>query len=373
MASIQKRGKKYRVTLEYGKDSNGKRIRKYVTANSKDEAEKIINEFEYNKNKNLLVNPEDISMEEYLEIWLSNYVKYSCEITTMSGYINIIKNHINPHLGNIKLQKLQPIQIQQYYVYIMDKKGLSPNTVIKHHALIRKSLDYALKQQLVYRNVADAVSLPKKIKYEAKVYNKDQLKKLLELLEGEKIELPVNLAAYLGLRREEILGLKWSKINLDEKLMYIHEVRVRAGKNVVTKKPKTDKSMRTLHIPERVYNILLKEKNKQNYFKSILGKDYYDNDYVYCHEDGKEFRVNTITDNFRKFLDKNNLPKIRLHDLRHTFASILYDEGVDLKSISEVLGHSDLATTNKIYTHRFDKTHSKTIDVMNRVLSINKI
>lgn len=370
MASIQKIGKKYRVTLEVGKDANGKRLREYKTVTTHEEAKKILTEFEYNKQRNLLVNSDSIKVKEYLIYWMDNYVKYNCEITTVHGYENIINNHVIPFLGQIELQKLQAIDIQRYYKHLLDIKKLSPNTVHKHHANIRKALDYALKHQFVYRNVADAVTLPKKRRFQGKAYNKVELNNLLALVKGTKIELPVLLAAFLGLRREEILGLRWKSVDLENRIIYIDEVRVRAGKNVVVKQPKTEKSQRSLYISDEIYTLLLELKQNQEKYKKALGKDYDKQGYLYTHDDGKPYRVNSISDQFKKFLEKNNLPKIRLHDLRHTFASILYNEGVDLKSISEALGHSDLGTTNKIYTHRFDKTHKDTVTIMSKVLNV---
>lgn len=372
MSSIAKIGDKYRVTLEYGKDKEGRRIRSYETYITEKEAKRCLTDFEYKKNRNLLVQPESLTISEHLDKWIYFYVNNNCEATTKSAYLNIIENHMKPYLGHVRLQKLNPGQIQQYYyVHLLEEKGLSPNTVIKHHAVLRKSLDYALKQQLVARNVADSVTLPKKIKFQSGVYNEEQLKKLLELLVGEKIELPINLATYLGLRREEILGLKWENIDLEHKKLYIREVRVNAGNKVITKKPKTDKSIRTLSIPLKLYKLLSEEKKKQDYFKSILKEEYNDAGYIYCHEDGRPFRVNTLTDSFRRVLKKSDLPKLRLHDLRHTFASILYNNGLDLKSISEALGHSDISTTSNIYVHRFDKSHQKAIDTFSNVLENN--
>jgi integrase len=223
----------------------------------------------------------------------------------------------------------------------------------------------------VYRNVADAVTLPKKRKFQGKAYNKEQLNNLLTLVKGTKIELPVLLAAFLGLRREEILGLKWKSVDIQNRTIFINEVRVRAGKNIVIKQPKTDKSQRALYIPNEVYSVLLELKKEQDNYKKLLGKEYDTQGYLYAHDDGKPYRVNSISDQFKKFIDRSNLPPIRLHDLRHTFASILYNEGVDLKSISEALGHSDLGTTNKIYTHRFDKTHKDTVNIMSKALNIS--
>jgi hypothetical protein len=163
--SITKIGMKFRVTLDFGVDGNGKRIRKYVTASTEAEAKKLLTEFEYNQQRNLVVQTTKMTFSEFLSHWMENYVKYNCEETTAYGYTNIIYNHIVPYLGSFELQKLQPVYIQQYYKHLMDEKCLSPNTVHKHHACIRKALDYGLKQQFVHRNVSDAVTLPKKERF----------------------------------------------------------------------------------------------------------------------------------------------------------------------------------------------------------------
>ncbi|MFF2909177.1 tyrosine recombinase XerC [Paenibacillus sp. NPDC057934] len=367
--SIKKIGKKYRVTKELGKDRLGKRLREYAYAYTESEAKKILSEFEYNQQRNILVESNRMTVSEFLDHWMDNYVKYNCEETTAYGYRNILYKHVVPYLGVIELQKLQPRHIQDYYKYLMDEKGLSPNTVRKHHANIRKALDYGLKQQFVHRNVADAVSLPRSNKFEGKAYTKEQLSILLNLVKDTKLELPVYLSAYLGLRRSEITGLMWEKgVDMQNRILHIKTVRTSAGKSIVIKKPKTDKSQRTLYIDDEVYELLAKTKVKQDEYKKMFGKDYVDSGYVFTRDDGIPFRVNTVTEQFSDFLKKNNLPKIRLHDLRHTFASILNFEGVDLKSISEALGHSDIGTTNKIYTHLFDKTHRDTVSAMSRAL-----
>ncbi|EFU43404.1 integrase family protein [Paenibacillus vortex V453] len=261
------------------------------------------------------------------------------------------------------------MHVQNYYDYLMDKKGLSPNTVHKHHACIRKALDFGLKQQWVYRNVADAVELPKKERFEGKSYTKEQLNELLQKVKGTKLEVPVYLASYLGLRREEISRLKWKYVNLEQRNINIVEVRTSAGRNVIIKGPKTKESRRTLYITDELLEVLLRHRAKQEHLKNILKNEYEDSDYVYTRDNGKPYRVNSVTEQFNKFLEDNKLPKIRLHDLRHSFASILYAEGVDLKAISEILGHSDLSTTNKIYTHRFDIVHEKTAMAMSKALN----
>ncbi|MEK5394306.1 site-specific integrase [Paenibacillus sp. FSL K6-2859] len=369
--SISKVGSKFRVTLELGTDSHGKRLRKYITAMTESEAKKLLNEFEYNQRRNLTLQDTEMTFGEFLNHRMDNYVKYNCEVTTQYGYRNIISKHIIPYMGNVQLQKLLPQHLQSYYKHLLEDKKLSPNSVHKHHANIRKALDYALKQQFVYRNIADAVSLPKKVKFEANYYTIEQLRKLFDCVNDTRLEVPVFLAGYLGLRREEIVGLRWKYVDLDKRLLQIKEVRTSAGANVVTKKPKSEKSERTLFIPDELLAVLQKCRDRQDELKVILEGNYDSSDYVFAHDNGKPYRVNSVTEMFGAFLVKYQLPKLRLHDLRHTFSSILYEYGVDLKAISEALGHSDIGTTNKIYTHLFDKTHKDTVNAMSEALNRN--
>lgn len=366
--SITKIGKKFRVTYELGKDADGKRRRESVTVETESEAKRLLNEFDYNKNRNLLVETTGMLFVEAIRHWMDNYAKYNCEQTTIYGYHNILNKHVTPFFKSVELQRIQPGDIQKYYKYLMDEKELSPNTVHKHHALIRKALDYALKQQLVYRNVADAVSLPKRRRFEGRAYTKEQLGWLLEKVKDTHLAIPVNLAVHLGLRREEIVGLRWKYVDFDNRIIHIEEVRTSAGSKVITKQPKTDKSRRSLHMSDDLFYLLSDHRAKHEEMKKMLGSEYDKSGYLYCHDNGKPYRVNSITEQFKNFLEKNELPRIRLHDLRHSFASVLHHEGVDLKLISETLGHSDIGTTNKIYTHVFDKTHKDTLNIMSGVL-----
>lgn len=191
---------------------------------------------------------------------------------------------------------------------------------------------------------------------------------LFDKVKNTKLDLPVHLAGLLGLRREEITGLKWKYVDFKERVIHIHEVRTSAGKNVIVKAPKNEKSRRTLYIIDELYTLLLQQRCRQTEYQELLGEAYMDTGYVLVRDDGKPYRVNSVTEQFKEFLEKHDLPKLRLHDLRHTFNSILYDEGVDLKAISEALGHSDIGTTNKIYTHLFDDTHKKTVSAMSTAL-----
>ncbi|MDR6720882.1 tyrosine-type recombinase/integrase [Paenibacillus sp. 2003] len=365
--SIQKIGNKFRLTMEVGVDVKGRRLRKYKTFQTEREAKKALNDFNYNQERNLLVHTPKLSLSQFLNHWMEVYVQTNCEQTTQYGYKNIIK-HIMSYMGSMFLENLRPDHIQQYYTYLMNEKGLSSNTVHKHHAILHKAFDFGLKQQYVYRNIADAVMLPKKLKYEGQSYTKEQLRLLLELVKGTKLEVPIYLAGLLGMRREEIVGLRWKYVDLDNRILYIHEVRTSAGKETIIKRPKTEKSRRSLHIDDSLHSILLNHRQLQASWKQSSGANFEDTGYVFTKQDGRPYRVNSITEQFAAFLVKHNLPKIRLHDLRHTWCSILFNEGVSLKSISEAMGHSEIGTTSRIYAHSFDKVHKSTVNAISKAV-----
>ncbi|MEW8963185.1 tyrosine recombinase XerC [Paraclostridium dentum] len=367
--SIRKRGNKYQVIVELGRDVNGKRLRRYFTANSEAEARKILIEQEYLLQQNSFVIPSDMTFGEFLNYWYDNYVKIKNEETTQAEYRRILDKYIIPKLGHIKLQKLMPYHIQSYYKYLMEEVGLSPNTVYRHHANIRKALDYALKQKFVSVNVADAVELPKKIEFKSNVYTPKQLNELLNKAKDTYLEVPIALAAYLGLRRSEIVGLKWRHIDLDKRVVYIQEVRVRSYDKIVTKAPKTQKSRRALYIPEGLYKILKRWKEKQEYYKTLFGDKYVESDYVCTYFDGTPIKPDKLSRRFKEFIEKNNFPPIRLHDLRHSFATALFRNRVPIKNISEALGHANPMTTFNFYAYVIDEINKEVTTTMDNLLN----
>jgi integrase len=369
---IRPRGKSFQVIIDVGKDVNGKRIRQVQTFKTKPEAEKALLDMKYNLANNNFVKPDTMTFGEFLKHWFDNYVKNRCEITTQQEYKRIIDKYVSPYLGDIALQKLQPLHIQQYYQYLMQEKKLSPNTVYRHHANIRKSLDYAMKQQFVLRNVADAVELPKKKNYESEYYSINNLLKLRELLKDHELEIPINLAIYLGLRRSEIAGLKWEHINLQERIVEIKESVVRLDKGNIVKSPKTKGSKRSIYIPDDLLSLLINHKNKQDEYRNLFGREYVNSNYVCTKINGQQFRPEKISAGFKKLIEHNNLQHIRLHDLRHTFATLLHQSGVPIKNISETLGHSDITTTLKIYTQFMDEHKKDVTMTMNNILKNKK-
>lgn len=357
---ISKRGQSWQVTIECGKNAEGKRIRKYFTARTKAEAETILIEHKHKIITGDFVEPSKMTFAEFLKHWMDHYVYKNCEITTRSGYEMALNKHVIPFLGKIPLQKLSPLHIQEYYKHLMDEKGLSPNTVRRHHSSIHRALVYACEKQLVNKNAADRVTLPKREEFEGAYYTEKQIVKLLDVVKGDEIEAAVCLAVYLGLRRGEICGLKWKHIDFEKQTLEVKETRTRVTGELITKAPKTKKSHRVLYLPDQLAEFLREHKEQQKRYRVLFGRDYISSDYVCTKINGEPIHPDRLSHRFQDMLEKHDLPRIRFHDIRHTVASLLLHNNIPVKNISEMLGHSDVTTTLKIYGHVLEEAKKDT-------------
>lgn len=356
---------KYYVTLEFGIDPlTGKRIRKRKTYDTITAARKALRKHEAERDAGRAEIPRDITLEEWLNEWMESIVTLSRAETTIYAYNQMIRNHIVPAIGKIQLQKITPMILQRYYAELMRSKKLSSNTVKKHHNLLHLALKTAQKQGMLQTNPADMVEAPKTVTPEIGYYNMEQLQQLFSLSEGNRLEVVIKLGGILGMRREEIMGLKWDAIDFENRIISISEVRTSAGSEIVVKEPKTGSSYRTLYMPDEIVKILRNEYDAQQENKAFFKNSYNDSGYVVVTKDGTPIRPNYISELFKNFISDNNLPPITLHGLRHSFASVANAKGVTLYDIGKVLGHSTPSTTGKIYTHLFDKNHQELLDKM---------
>ena len=360
--SITQRGDKYRVCFDYGIDREGNRVRKYRTFDTKRDATRAFNEHKVKMDKGTQIMPSEYTFSQWLDYWYKDIILPQIEETTAYGYRGMIENYLKPQLGEIRLQKLTARDIQQYYTWLMSEKELSPNTVIKHHNLLTNTLNAAERQEYITKNPMRAVSPPKKRQREAKFYTPEQLGILLDKAVGTRLELPVFICTYLGLRRGELCGLRWSDVDLEHQTITIENTRTQAGKKEIEKGTKTASSTRTLYLPDTLCDMLKAAREHQQACRAEYKNAYDDNDYVVVMEDGRPFRPNYLSELFGKFLADNDLPKIVLHELRHTFASLSNQAGIPAYNIGKALGHSTPATTQKIYTHLLDQTHTQAVE-----------
>ena len=372
----RKNAKTYYCLLKW--QENGKTKSKEVSTgipikgNNKRKAEKICEEIraeyeiKYERNK---VVVSEILFIDYLTDWLERN-RHLWKPTTYYGYKKVINTHIIPYFDKqqVKLIDLTPQHIQRYYNYLLDN-GLSPVTVKRHHANIRKALQEAMELNMVPYNVADRTKIPKPPKYHPIVYNSEQIKILLDVSKNTPLESAIRLAIYYGLRRGEVGGLTWSEIDLDNRLIHITKTKITTDREIFQYTTKTQSSHRTLPISDEIYDYLVVLKNKQEENRVYFGKSYIDTDFVCCWDNGEPIKVSYISHAFSDLLERNNLPHIRFHDLRHSCATLLLDNGIDLKIIQEYIGHSTISTTANFYLHPDIESKKKATDVISNLLS----
>lgn len=355
--SFDEERKRYYVNLDFGLNPDtGKQIKRTRTFKKLTEARSTLRRHEADRDRGNIVLPQELTVAQWLDRWMKEVVEFSCESTTVYSYRKIIEKHIVPALGSIPLQKLTPQHLQHYYAEKING-GLSSNTVRKHHDLLNTALKVAVRQEILLYSPSEKVEAPKIKRPDIHYYSMEQIQTLFHLAEGTRLEVLIKLAGYLGLRREEIMGLTWEHVDLEARKIEISSVRTSAGNQIINKRPKNETSRRVLYIPEDLVLALQQEQECQSAYKSKLGDGYIDSGYVFTHEDGRPVRPNYASDLFTKFIQDNGLPPLTLHGLRHSFASIANANGIPMYDIGKALGHSSPATTSKIYTHLLDPDH----------------
>lgn len=363
--SIQTKNGKLYIVVSY-KDENGKSVRKWHSTGltergNKRKAKEIMQEIlsgyaQSTPPTNQLQQPathNDILFGDFLEQWLEFKIPTIEKITaiTYTRQTKKTKKYFNEK--KIYLKTIKPHEVQGFY-NLLYSEGSSTNTAIKYHAIIRQALDYAYKLELTEKNIATLLQKPKHEKYHASFYNVEEIKHLLEVIKGDPLELLITVCATYGLRRSEVLGIKWSAIDFENKLLRInHKILWLEKQFVKADKMKNNSSNRTLPLIDTIAEMFLKEKQKQAENKIKYGYDYVTEfeEYVFVDNYGKLFTPSFISQHFSLILKNNNLKHIRFHDLRHSCASAMLLKGVSMKQIQEWLGHSTYNMTADTYTH----------------------
>ena len=299
----------------------------------------------------------DMLFTDYLLEWLE-IAKGRLAVATYSSYAAMIKKPVGPYFRqrNLALRKLEARHLQMFYSKMLRK--VKPNTVIHYHTIIHSALKYAIKTDMLVQNVADKVDRPKKNSFQPVFLSAEEMQKMFEALRGTKLELPVLVAAFYGLRRGEVLGLKWDAIDFERgTISVIRTVTTITldGKQteIEQQSAKTKSSLRTLPLIGSFREYFMQVKEAQELNKQVCGNccNYEYDGFVFVDELGERMRVEYLTNAFPKFLESHGLRRMRFHDLRHSCASLLLANGVPLKHIQEWLGHSDFTTTANIYAH----------------------
>lgn len=376
---LQEKKGYYYIVLSYP-DGSGKRKTKWLTTGlpvkgNKKKAEKMLMEARKEFVPECRPLREDMLFSDFMLQWLE-IVKPTIAITTYSSYCNAVKSVIVPYFKarGVLLSKLRPTDIQTFY---MDQlKRVSANSVIHYHANIHRALKYAVKIDLLDSNPADKVERPKKNPFMGSFYDSSEVEKLFEAAKDTVLEVPVFLGAFYGLRRSEVLGLKWSAIDFQNNTITIKHTVTACnldGKHVQVAQDttKTKSSLRMLPLVPAFREKLLEVKAYQEECRRLCGRCYNKKylEYICVDEMGNLVSPHYLTTTFPKLLEKNGLRHIRFHDLRHSCASLLLANGVSMKQIQEWLGHSDFSTTANVYAHLDYNSKLSSADAMVNGLS----
>jgi integrase len=299
-------------------------------------------------------NLAKLTTAQYLLEWLGT-AKNQLESTTAYGYENNITRHTIPNIGEIPIAKLNVLQIDRLYRQLLagvnGNQPLSPTSVRYVHRTLHKALEDGVRKRILARNESEYATLPKKVKYKAKVLQEHEFKLFLDSIKGTWLYLPVLLGLNLGLRRSEILGLSWSDVDFKNNQITVNHALIHAKKGYELKEPKSETSNRPIRIAPELKALLEIARKAQNVNRLQYPQNYRAYNLVICRENGLPVYPTHLSEAFTKFLIKNNLPNVRLHDLRHSYATLLSSKRVPLKLISAILGHSSIATTMDLYAH----------------------
>jgi integrase len=351
---ITKRGKNsYTIVLSLGIDpTTGKRKQQWVSVKgTKKDAEKRLSELLTQLDMGGFVRPSKTTLGEYLSKWLSDYVKLNLSPRGFERYESIIRVHLIPSLGNMPLTQIRPEHIQEYYTSKLNN-GLSARTVRYHHVVLHIALKMAVKWGLLSRNVTDAVNPPHSRNKEMSTWNEDDIIHFLNAAKDTPYYALFHTALFTGMRRSELLALRWQDIDFIYSQISVNRSlhQLKNGSYVFTQ-PKTAKSQRTIALSPSAILVLKEHQEKNKLDKAMLGISIRNDDLVFCHLDGKPLRPNTVSRAWTIIANRAGLKVIRLHDARHSHASLMLKQGTHPKIVQERLGHSTISVTLDTYSH----------------------
>lgn len=379
-AHIRTKGNRYYIVIDWRRDN--KRHQKWIKTewltddNCKRKLEQLRLDllYEYQEKESLV--DSDILFSDYLIQWLEN-TKHSIELSTYHSYRQAVCNSISPYFAErkIKLSELKPIHIQRFYNSKLDE-GLTGNTVLHLHSNIHKALEYAVKTERLSRNPANNLDLPKREKHIANYYSVEELNIILDKAKGTPIETVVNLAAWFGLRRGEIIGLRWDCIDFESKTLSVVGVmrdKSEQGKGrqlYYVPHTKTLSSIRSFPMSDEAVNYLSTLKCEQNERKARY-KHYNHKwaDFVCVRPSGDIIPLEFVSRAFPALCEKSGLRRLKLHELRHTNISVLLEAGASMKELQEWAGHSTYGTTANIYAHIQTKSKVKLTEMLNSIIA----
>ena len=351
--SIQQRSKgSWQIRYDGHPDARGKRKQLTETVRgTKAEAERVLRQRQAALENGAFVHKHADTVTDYLQSWLKGYVVNNTSLRTQEGYGEKIRGHILPAIGYIPIQTLNGAGIEAMYAAMLSK-GLSARTVLHVHRILKQALSHAVKQGLLARNPADAATPPRPQSKQVTMWGPETVNIFLEAAEGSRYRDIYHLAVLTGLRRSELVGLKWENVDLVAARLSVVETLQRInGKGLVPGLPKTKRSRRSIILDSNALPVLHGVRGRQIEQGLIAGKAWRNTGYVFTQPDGGPVDPELVTHDFAAIVRRSALPHLTFHGLRHAYATLALLTGVPDKVVSEKLGHSSIAVTMDIYSH----------------------
>jgi integrase len=353
-----------------------KRRKVFYGRTKKEVTEKLI-QARSEQQQGLLITAPQQTLAQFLHDWLENTQRESIRARSYERYEEILRLHIVPALGQHLLHQLTAQHLQAFYAR-KRKEGLSATTISLIHTVLHKALACAVKWNLVARNVCELVSAPRRDQFEVQPLSAEQTHQLLEAARGHPLEALFVLALATGMRRGELMALKWQDIDFATGTIHIRRTLSRIpskltaekGKGYEEAEPKTRKSRRSIVIAPFAIQALKRHRVHQLEVKRKAGPVWQDHDYVFCTSVGTHLNpTHDILDPFKELLKKARLPQIRFHDLRHSTATLLLHMGIHPKVVQEILGHSQISMTMDTYSHVLPTMHQEAMQKLNQLIA----
>jgi integrase len=325
--------------------------RKHIYGRTRQEVAEKLSKAVSDRVEGVVYDNENMTVGEYLDVWLNSLVRSSIRQSTYDRDAYLVKNHVRPALGRIKLKNISSAHVQSFYQDRLDA-GLSASTVHKVHTILHKALARAVAWQMVPRNVTDAVEPPRPAPREMRPLPPAEARKLLDAAQGDRLEALYVLAVTTGMRQGELLALKWQDVDLENATVSVRHTLTRTGGRYALGEPKTKKSRRSIRLTPRATEVLEQHLERQLSDIQMLGDNYADQGLVFSTDTGAFINPSNVRQrSFAPLLRKANLPHMRFHDLRHTYATLLLGKGTHPKFVQELLGHATVAISLDTYSH----------------------
>jgi integrase len=355
---------RWEARIDLGFDLEGKRRRKSVYGRTRREVGAQLTQLLSDKQKGLPIPVNDrLTLQQFMDHWLTEVARPNLRASTFATYESHTRNHILPALGHTALQHLTPQEVQTFVNYKLEK-GLAPRTVADMHAVLRTALAQALKWNLVARNVAALVDSPRIPKKQLNYLTPEQARQFMDSIKGSRWECLYITAISLGLRRGEALGLKWEDVDLDKAVLTVKRAAQRVDHKLQLVELKTKSAYRSINLPAFTVAALRSQYVRQLEERLLAGTRWQETGLVFTTSVGTPIEPRNYKRAFDSALEKAGLEHMRIHDMRHTAASLLLAQGVPPKVISEILGHARVSITLDIYSHLYEPMRKEAAEKM---------